>query len=202
MKLNIGGQKGYKTLTKQGVKSEWTILDTRKGADINHDLHKGPIPLEDNSVEAIYSSHTFEHIFPDRLPFVLQECLRILKPSGKIRIVVPDVDRAVRAYSKGDISYLKDKRNPTKPDFYPNHPLYYLMSWFLTYSLDEDLEKRLVGGHVNVFNEVALKGWLQRAGFSNIKPLFYNKCSDIFKGCDFERYQDCSVYMEASKNER
>lgn len=201
MKLNIGGQKGRKTLNKQGA-GKWTVLDVRKGADIIHDVHQEPLPLEDNSVEAIYTSHTLEHIFPDRLPFVLKECLRVLKPEGLIRIVVPDADRAVRAYAKGDIDYLKDKRNPTKPDFYPNHPLYYLMAWFITYSLDDDLNKRLIGGHVNAFNESALKGWLSRAGFVNIKVMAYNKCNSIFNNCDFPRYKDCSIYMEAQKGVR
>lgn len=198
MKLNIGGQKGRKTLDKHGVKG-WTILDVRKGCEILHDVHEGPMPIEDNSVEAIYTSHTFEHIFPDKLSDVLLDCRRVLQPGGKIRIVVPDIDRAVRAYAKGDVKYLKDKNNPTKPDFYPNDPIYYLMSWFLTYSLDGDLNRRLVGGHVNVFTPSSLKGWLSRAKFRDIKTMEFNSCSPVFKGSDFPRYKNCSVYMEATK---
>jgi len=198
MKLNIGGQKGYKTLAKNGVK-DWTIVDVRKGADIIHDVHEGPMPIGDESVDAIYTSHTFEHIFPDKLTDVLKDCRRVLKPGGKIRIVVPNIERAIRAYVKGDSNYLKDKNNPTKPDFYPNDPIYYLMSWFMTYSLDKDLGRRLVGGHVNVFNPPSLRGWLSRANFKGLKQMEFNENSPEFKGCDFPRYKNCSIYMEATK---
>lgn len=198
MKLNIGGQKGRQTLDRQNA-SGWTILDVRDGADIKHNIMEEPMPLSDGSVDAIYTSHTFEHIFPDCLDFVLGECLRVLKPSGKIRIVVPNIDLAIKAYVKKDHKYLRDGNNPTKPSFYPDHPLYYLMSWFITYSKDKDLNRRLVGGHVNVFNPRTLKDWLSRAGFANMDEKKFNDCSRDFRGCDFPRYKNCSVYMEAEK---
>ena len=42
------------------------------------------IPLPDNSVDGVVSSYFWEHIQPAVKPHILKECLRILKPGGKL----------------------------------------------------------------------------------------------------------------------
>lgn len=65
-----------------------------------HDLSR-PFPWAPESVDAIYSSHTLEHFDrADGLRFLL-ECFRVLKPSGVIRIVVPDLATHVNRYLSG-----------------------------------------------------------------------------------------------------
>jgi len=64
-----------------------------------HDLRRG-IPPEDNSVDAVYHSHTLEHIDRDDVPGFMAEILRVLKPAGIHRIVVPDLEPLVCAYLK------------------------------------------------------------------------------------------------------
>jgi predicted SAM-dependent methyltransferase len=64
-----------------------------------HDLRKG-IPAEEGSVDAVYHSHTLEHIDRDDVPGFMAEILRVLKPGGIHRIVVPDLEAPVRAYLK------------------------------------------------------------------------------------------------------
>lgn len=49
------------------------------------------IPLPDASVDAVVSSYFWEHIPPEVKPAMLQECLRILRPGGKI-IFLYDVE--------------------------------------------------------------------------------------------------------------
>lgn len=56
------------------------------------------IPYADASVACIYSSHTFEHFTYDESRAVARECFRVLKPSGVLRIVVPDLGMIVRDY--------------------------------------------------------------------------------------------------------
>lgn len=46
-----------------------------------HDLRKG-IPAADNSVDAVYHSHTLEHVDRDAVPAFLAEILRVLVPEG------------------------------------------------------------------------------------------------------------------------
>ena len=64
---------------------------------MRHDLRKG-IPFEDNSVDAVYHSHVLEHIDREAVPGFLAEILRVLKPGGIHRIVVPDLESQARAY--------------------------------------------------------------------------------------------------------
>jgi predicted SAM-dependent methyltransferase len=60
-----------------------------KGVDIVHDLTKFPYPLKSESVDAIYASHFVEHLDGiERMKF-FDECYRILKPEGIMRLVHP-----------------------------------------------------------------------------------------------------------------
>jgi SAM-dependent methyltransferase len=67
-----------------------------------HDLRK-PFPWPSRSAEAIYSSHTLEHFSrADGRQFVL-ECLRVLRPGGVLRLVVPDLRASVDRYLEGKV---------------------------------------------------------------------------------------------------
>lgn len=56
---------------------------------ILHDICE-PYPLPDNCIDAYQSEDVFEHIEYDKLPSVLNEIYRVLKPGGYLRISVPD----------------------------------------------------------------------------------------------------------------
>ena len=64
-----------------------------------HDLALS-LPLHDNTVDFIYSSH-FEHIFKDDAANLLKACAKALKPEGIIRISIPDLTYAVSLYGLG-----------------------------------------------------------------------------------------------------
>lgn len=49
------------------------------------------LPFEDDSIEAIYSSHALEHISKFEVPLTLDEWRRVLMPGGAIEIHVPDL---------------------------------------------------------------------------------------------------------------
>jgi SAM-dependent methyltransferase len=49
-----------------------------------------PMPLPDNSIDAYQAEDVFEHIEFARLPPVLDEIYRVLKPGGYFRLSVPD----------------------------------------------------------------------------------------------------------------
>jgi SAM-dependent methyltransferase len=61
------------------------------------DVLKG-LPFADATVQCIYSSHTFEHFTFDESLALSKECLRVLRPGGVIRIVVPDLMLIVKEY--------------------------------------------------------------------------------------------------------
>lgn len=81
--------------------SEWVNFDYSPHDDgvIGVDL-LGKLPLLDNTVDLIYTSHFIEHIPADDVNKFLAECLRILKPEGVIRIVTPDLVEMSREYLK------------------------------------------------------------------------------------------------------
>lgn len=79
--------------------SDWINIDFH-GDNTNvfqHNLRKG-LPLPDTSADCIYAGHCLEHFTPHDAEQFLRECARVLKPSGLLRIVVPDLEQAVRAY--------------------------------------------------------------------------------------------------------
>ena len=42
--------------------------------------------------DAVYSSHSLEHLYPHEVPWALAEFLRVLKPGGAAIIFVPDLE--------------------------------------------------------------------------------------------------------------
>jgi SAM-dependent methyltransferase len=65
------------------------------------DLTK-PLPFDDSSVEAVFSSHVLEHLFMDEVEKLIPELYRVLKKSGVCRVVVPDLDKIVQNYNSED----------------------------------------------------------------------------------------------------
>jgi SAM-dependent methyltransferase len=76
-------------------------------SDIWLDLRKG-LPFKDGTVDAIYCCHTLEHFYEQDVRKILQDCQRVLKPGKGIRLVTPDLKKAVEAYLRGDASHFCD----------------------------------------------------------------------------------------------
>jgi predicted SAM-dependent methyltransferase len=57
-----------------------------------------PLPFNNNSFDVVYNSHLLEHVPKNGALILLNECFRIVKPKGIIRIVVPDFELLVRKY--------------------------------------------------------------------------------------------------------
>jgi predicted SAM-dependent methyltransferase len=96
-------QKGPRQLVNLGCGSRfhpaWINIDL-VSSDPNvkaHDLTRG-IPLPDASCDAVYHSHVLEHIRRGEVKAFLWECLRVLKPGGAVRVVVPDLEKICRLY--------------------------------------------------------------------------------------------------------
>ena len=48
-------------------------------------------PVEDASVDAVYSSHNIEHLHPHEVPIALKEFRRVLKADGLLALTCPDI---------------------------------------------------------------------------------------------------------------
>jgi predicted SAM-dependent methyltransferase len=50
-----------------------------------------PFPIAEMSFDYVFSEHQIEHIAEPEARLMLEECFRVLKPSGRIRIATPDL---------------------------------------------------------------------------------------------------------------
>jgi SAM-dependent methyltransferase len=75
----------------------WERLQKLDPSVVVWNLARG-VPYSDRSFEVVYHSHVLEHIDREAAPAFLEECLRVLKPGGVIRVVVPDLETLARRY--------------------------------------------------------------------------------------------------------
>lgn len=194
--INIGGIKGLVRIASD-VRKNWLIMDVTGRPDIRYDLNsKKFLPLKDGVVDNYYCSHTLEHARLDVLPFLFSEIYRTMKVGGRIRVVVPDVYLAITKYIKKDKRWLNaNLKLTTKQRIpYPRTLLGHLMSLF--YSLTKDNTR---SGHNAVFDMPTLDYYFRQAGFHIITRSNYQKGSDVFRGLDFRKHKDKSLYLEAVK---
>ena len=85
----------FRIWTNKG-KDNWINVDLY-GADINCDLRKG-IPIKENTVDKIYTSHMFEHVPFKELKKFINECYRVLKVGGELSVCVPNARFYIDAY--------------------------------------------------------------------------------------------------------
>ena len=98
-----------------------------------------PLEYADNSVDEIRASHILEHFTFKEAAEALQEWARVLKPGGRMRIAVPDVDKCLTS---------KDPRR-----------LFFLMGG----QTDEN------DIHKSAYDENRLRGVMAEAGIGNLR---------------------------------
>ncbi len=83
---------------------DWEALHLDLTPDSRPDLIS---PLTDmgivgaGEVDAVYSQHNLEHLYPHEVPRALAEFRRVLKDTGLAVISLPDVEAAARAIAEG-----------------------------------------------------------------------------------------------------
>lgn len=80
--------------------------------------------VANTSVDAIYSSHTIEHLYPSEIPVAIQEMLRVLKPEGFAVITCPDLQSAAEMIARDklmDVAYMSPGGPVTPFDIVYSH---------------------------------------------------------------------------------
>lgn len=87
--------------------SEWySFYEKTALSGIHHDLMSlDDLPVESNTAEVVYSSHTVEHITNAAAQKMFNEAFRILKKGGGLRVTTPNINLEYRAYKKNDRNY-------------------------------------------------------------------------------------------------
>jgi SAM-dependent methyltransferase len=79
--------------------SAWRNIDVVSCAPAveAHDLRRG-LPAQANCYDMVYHSHVLEHLTHEDGQRLIEDCHRVLKPGGVLRIVVPDLEQITRGY--------------------------------------------------------------------------------------------------------
>jgi predicted SAM-dependent methyltransferase len=140
--LNVGGG--------NFLKKDWRVLDFYTDwydydpvfIDYDVDLEKkNQWPIDTKSYDLVYTSHTLEHLTNTAVEHTLAEAYRILSPGGTIRINVPDLSVACRAYEEDRRNWFEEVwlENYTDSIYYAKNKCagyeleFYLLSFFATY---------------------------------------------------------------------
>ncbi len=78
---------------------EYTTVDIADNADIHGDIRD--LPFKDGEVDAIWCSHTLEHVAGADISKALTECLRVLRPGGRAIFRVPNFDYVAKYWLTG-----------------------------------------------------------------------------------------------------
>jgi predicted SAM-dependent methyltransferase len=147
--------------------------------DFNHAL-----PFPGASFDGIFSEHALEYFSPDESERLARELLRVLRPSGCLRIVAPDAALIMRHYLERPDELLA-RQGPgagetamevVNAHFYERYAHQLLHDW------------------------TSLSKLLERAGFREVKRASYRQgplCPPIV--LDDPRYEWESLYLEAVK---
>jgi len=153
--------------------NQWVTVDIDPDrADICVDFHCfDGLPIETDSVDAIYASHTLEHISMYRINKVLAECYRVLRRGGMMRIVVPNPEESIRQYLAGNdnFSLFRRRRERAKRMYGYDLTLFECMKGdFVSMNGQPDLLGEKLA-HQNAWDFSAMKAELTRAGFDSAR---------------------------------
>lgn len=91
--VGCGGATKDKT-TPEFAKEEWREIRFDINPDVKPDILGTMTDLSavaDASVDAIFSSHNIEYLYPHEVPLALKEFLRVLMPDGYVVLTCPDL---------------------------------------------------------------------------------------------------------------
>ena len=176
------------------------------------------IPFDSDSVDAVYHSHMLEHLDRNVAERFLMEVKRVLKPGGIHRIVVPDFEKASRAY----VAHIAScEANPIESD---NHDSY--IARLLEQSVRREgsgtsqqnslrrfFENLVLGDarrrgetHQWMYDRINLRAKLLKFGYSDVHVQDYDKSlipNWNEYGLDLDvngnQYKPESLYIEARK---
>lgn len=106
--LHVGCGPKRKNQTTRGFNTpEWAEIRLDIDASVQPDVIGTMIDLsavESDSVDAIYSSHNIEHLYPHEVPLALAEFLRVLKPDGFFVVTCPDLQSVCKLIAEDKLT--------------------------------------------------------------------------------------------------
>lgn len=161
----------------------WVNSDLKEGPgiDISCDIRDG-LPVDDGAFDYVVSVHALPMIPLPDLNAVLRELRRVLRRGGVVRLVLPDLDRGIDAYLRGDKSYflVDDSAAESWGGKFVTH-----MLWF--------------GYTTTLFTKDFAEELLWRADFSSVEHVSYMQTASRHGPgiLELDNRPDESFYIEA-----
>lgn len=153
-------------------------------------------PWADNKVDVVYASHVLEHLDKRTRNNFLREAHRILKPTGVMRIVVPDL-------------YYHAKKYVLNFDTSESGAEAFLHTIHLRFPEQTNLLMGLYNFwmgyphlHKNMYDKYTLERLAKDHNFTPLGYFSYGRSPNIenIKDVEFRDEEDGSIYLEAMKN--
>ena len=180
-----------------------------------------------NTISVIYICHTLEHLTRFQYSSALKRWYQLLKKGGELRISVPDMDKAFKAYYSNDLVFFKNGGVECQGENIEQN----LVNYFASYDKNdysggpivpaEKIKSKLneldkynfckwcvsmipidapYKAHINAFDYSKLNKMLKNAGFNNITKSEYKKSTlNILRGNFFDNRPVVSLFVEATK---
>jgi predicted O-methyltransferase YrrM len=162
----------------------WINSDIKRGpgVDITVDIRHG-LPIDDDSLDYAVSIHALPMLSLPDLVGVLCELRRVLKPGGTLRLGLPDLERGVAAWQRGDRGYF------LVPDSDAETLSGKLITQLLWY-----------GYTVTLFTKEFIEELLRKAGFDRVHHCSYRQSGSGHEGItELDNRENESLYVEAVK---
>lgn len=163
--LHVGcGPKRQDGTTRGFASPEWRELRLDIDASVAPDFvgtMTDMADVKDESVDALFSSHNIEHLFPHEVPLALAEFRRVVKPGGFVVITCPDLQSVCALVAEDkltDAAYVSPAGPIAPIDILYGHR-------------DSMARGNTFMAHRCGFTKQVLTGTLQAAGFELVVPL-------------------------------
>ena len=106
--LHVGCGPSHKEDTTRGFNTpEWKELRLDINEAVNPDIVGTMLDMSavtEGAVDALFSSHNIEHLYPHEVPLALAEFRRVLKPDGFVVITCPDLQSVCRLIAEDKLT--------------------------------------------------------------------------------------------------
>jgi predicted SAM-dependent methyltransferase len=120
-----------------------------------------PFPFRDKTFQYIYTEHMIEHVTYQNGARMLQECYRVMREGGLIRVITPDLAAILGLYER--------ERRPDQQAY---------LLWFCQTFVPQDCPHNATSaintmfrqwGHQFIYDEKTLTNSMQAAGFRSLE---------------------------------